>query len=105
MQIPNRRGPVDAPYLFCPVEDGSNPGVDTDAPNDPNPLFFLGERERETERERERVEHKLGKERRGAIGEREQERAREIGRERVGERPSEQETGANRHKGRVVGSS
>ena len=31
------------------------------------------------------------------------ERARENGRERVGERPTEQETGANRRKGRVVG--
>ena len=52
MQIPNRRGPVDTPHLFCPVEDGSNPGGDRDTPNDPNPPF-LGERERERERERE----------------------------------------------------
>ena len=60
VQIPNRRGPVDTPHLFCPVEDGSNPGGDRDAPNDPNPPpFFLGEREREREkeRERERAEH------------------------------------------------
>ena len=47
----------------------------------------------------------MGKEQRGATGEIEQGRAREIGRERVGERPTEQETGANRRKGRVVGSS
>ena len=47
----------------------------------------------------------MGKEQRGATGEKGQERAREIGRERVGERPTEQETGANRRKGRVVGSS
>ena len=51
MQIPNRRGPVDTPHLFCPVEDGSNPGGDRDTPNDPNPPF-LGESERERERER-----------------------------------------------------
>ena len=25
-QITHRRGPVDTPHLFCPVEDGSNPG-------------------------------------------------------------------------------
>ena len=42
----------------------------------------------------------MGKEQRGATGEKEQGRAREIGRERVGERPTEQETGANRRKGR-----
>ena len=33
----------------------------------------------------------------------EKEREREGRRERVGERPTEQETGANRRKGRVVG--
>ena len=55
VQIPHRRGPVDTPHLFCPVEDGSNPGGDRDAPNDlnPPPFFFLAARERE----RERVEH------------------------------------------------
>ena len=47
----------------------------------------------------------MGKEQRGATGEIEQGRAREIGMERVGERPTEQETGANRRKGRAVGSS
>ena len=103
VQIPNRRGPVDTPHLFCPVEDGSNPGGDRDAPNDPNPPLWV--RGREREKERERGLSTVGKDHRGTTGEREQERAREIGRERVGERPSEQETGANRHKGRVVGSS
>ena len=106
VQIPNRHGPVDTPHLFCPVEDGSNPGGDRDAPNDPNPLFFWARgREREKERERERVEHSGKGTERSNRREREQERAREIGRERGGERPSEQETGANRRKGRVVGSS
>ena len=47
---------VDTPHLFCPVEDGSNPGGDRDAPNNPNPLFGR-EREGERNRERERVEH------------------------------------------------
>ena len=56
VQIPHRRGSVDTPHLFCPVEDGSNPGGDRDAPNNPNPPF-LGARERERERVRERVEH------------------------------------------------
>ena len=51
VQIPNRRGPVDTPHLFCPVEDGSNPGGDRDTPNDPNPPFFGREGERERERE------------------------------------------------------
>ena len=60
VQITHRRGPVDTPHLFCPVEDGSNPGGDRDAPNNPNPPFFgreregARERERATERERER---------------------------------------------------
>ena len=104
VQIPNRRGSVDTPHLFCPVEDGSNPGGDRDAPNDPNPPFFWAGR-REREKERERGQSTVGKEQRGATGEREQERTRENGRERVGERLAEQETGANRRKGRVVGSS
>ena len=56
VQIPHRRGSVDTPHLFCPVEDGSNPRGDRDAPNSPNPPF-LGAREGERERERERVEH------------------------------------------------
>ena len=56
VQITHRRGPVDTPHLFCPVEDGSNPGGDRDAPNNPNPLFWAreGGREREGERNRER---------------------------------------------------
>ena len=54
VQITHRRGPVDTPHLFCPVEDGSNPGGDRDAPNNPKPPF-LGARERARERgERER---------------------------------------------------
>ena len=57
VQITHRRGSVDTPHLFCPVEDGSNPGGDRDAPNNPNPFLGARERERETERERERVEH------------------------------------------------
>ena len=56
MQITHRRGSVDTPHLFCPVEDGSNPGGDRDTPNDPNPVFGR-EGERERERERERVGH------------------------------------------------
>ena len=110
MQIPNRRGPVDTPHLFCPVEDGSNPGGDRDTPNDPNPPFFgrEGGRERERERERERVGHSGKGTERSNREEREREwgageRAGENGRERVGERPTELESGANRHKGRVVG--
>ena len=49
VQIPHRRGSVDTPHLFCLVEDGSNPGGDRDAPNDPNPLFWARARERERE--------------------------------------------------------
>ena len=54
VQIPHRRGSVDTPHLFYPVEDGSNPGGDRDAPNGPNPPFFFWAREREREKERER---------------------------------------------------
>ena len=53
VQITHRRGSVDTPHLFCPVENGSNPGGDRDAPNNPNP-FFGREREGERNRERER---------------------------------------------------
>ena len=60
VQIPHRRGSVDTPHLFCPVEDGSNPGGDRDAPNDPNPPF-LGAREREREKERERKREREGR--------------------------------------------
>ena len=91
VQITHRRGPVDTPHLFCPVEDGSNPGGDRDAPNNPNPLFGC---EREGQRN-----NREGREREWGAGE----RAGENGRERVGERPTEQESGANRRKGRVVG--
>ena len=52
VQITHRRGPVDTPHLFCPVEDGSNPGGDRDAPNNPSPLFGRG---REGKRHRVRV--------------------------------------------------
>ena len=70
VQITHRRGPVDTPHLFCPVEDGSNPGGDRDAPSNPNPLFLgAGERERDTELERERVDHgEKGTERRNSRG-------------------------------------
>ena len=86
VQIPKRRGPVDTQQLFFPVEDGSNPGRDRYTPNDPNPLFWARGRERQRERE-------------WGAGE----RTGENGRERVGERPTEQESGANRRKGRVLG--
>ena len=70
-----------------------------------NPLFG---REGEREREREIVGRSGKGTERGNREEREREwgageRAGENGRERVGERPTEQETGANRRKGRVVG--
>ena len=55
VQIPYRRGSVDTPHLFCPVEDGSNPGGGLRCTEQPEPPFFG--RERERERERERVEH------------------------------------------------
>ena len=104
MRIPNRRGPVDTPHLFCLVEDGSNPGVDRDAPNDPNPPFWARGRERDRER--------VGRSGKGTERSNREEREREWGageragenvKERVGERPTEQESGANRRKGRVVG--
>ena len=56
VQITHRRGSVDTPHLLCVVEDGSNPGGDRDAPNNPNPLFGrerARERGREKQRERE----------------------------------------------------
>ena len=49
VQITHRRGSVDTPHLFCPVEDGSNPGGDKDAPSNPNPLFWARERGKETQ--------------------------------------------------------
>ena len=84
VQIPHRRGSVDTPHLFCPVEDGSNPGGDRDAPNDPNPPFFWA-RERERERERGRAEHS-GK---GTERSNRRERAGESKREWEGERRRE----------------
>ena len=84
VQITHRRGSVDTPHLFCPVEDGSNPGGDRDAPNNPNPLFWARERGREKQRERERVEHSgKGTERCN-------------GRERAGESKREWEGGSRR---------
>ena len=86
VQIPNRRGPVDTPHLFCPVEDGSNPGGDRDTPSDPNPLFWArgGERERDsrTQWERNREEQQRGeKERVGRRRESRREWEGESGRE------------------------
>ena len=61
------------------------------------PIFFGRERERERKREREgRAQWERNREEQP---EREQGRAREIGRERVGERPTEQETGLTGAKG------
>ena len=54
VQIPYRRGSVDTPHPFCPVEDGSNPrGVEMHRTTR-TPLFWARERERERDRERER---------------------------------------------------
>ena len=53
VQMPHRRGSVDTPHLFCPVEDGSNPGGGLRCTEQPEPPF-LGARERERETERER---------------------------------------------------
>ena len=109
MRIITRRGPVDIPHLFCPVEEGSNPGGDREPPNVPKPPI-MRERERvgRNGRETERRERESGTqwERNGEKErERERERVGKRERERVGERPTEQETGANRRKGRAVGSS
>ena len=50
MQTTIRRSSVGIPHLFCPVEEGLNPGGDRDPPNVPKtPLC-----ERETRQERER---------------------------------------------------
>ena len=59
VQITHRRGPVDTPHLFCPVEDGSNPGGDRDVPSNPNPPpLFLG---RGREGKRHRVREREGR--------------------------------------------
>ena len=98
MQITTRRSSVGIPHLFCPVEEGSNPGGDRDPPNIPKTP--LCERERERERESGTQWEEGQRE-----GEREREREGERARERGGERPAERESGTNRHCGRVVGSS
>ena len=66
MQNTHRRSLVGIPHLFCPVEEGSNPGGDRDPPNIPKTPLCEREREsgtqweegqREGEREKEgRVE-------------------------------------------------
>ena len=95
MQIPNRRGPVDTPHLFCHVEDGSNPGGDRDTPSDPNPPF-LGERGREREREsRTQWERNREEQQRG-------ERER-VGRTRESRREWEGESGRETHRARDGG--
>ena len=88
------------PLPHGPHPPDPNPGGDRDAPNNLNPLFWARERGREKQRERERGLSTVGKDQRGATGEKEQGRARENGREREGERPTERETGANQRKGR-----
>ena len=96
VQIPNRRGPVDTPHLFCPVEDGSNPGGDRDTPNDPNPPFWARGREREREREsRTQWERNWEEQQRG-------ERER-VGRRRESRREWEGESGRETHRVRVGG--
>ena len=73
LQITTRRSSVGIPHLFCPVEEGSNPGGDRDPPNIPKTPLCEREREWDTvgggsERRRER---ERGKEReRGREGER-----------------------------------
>ena len=92
MQKTTRRSSVGIPHLFCPVEEGSNPGGDRDPPNIPKTP--LCERERENGAQWEECQKE---------GKRERERAGERERERGGERPTEQALGTNRHRGRVVG--
>ena len=75
MQITTRRSSVGIRHLFCPVEEGSNPGEDRDPPNVPKtPLC---------ERERERVGRNG---RRAKEREKERERGQERERGREGER-------------------
>ena len=83
VQITHRRGPVDTPHLFCPVEDGSNPGGDRDAPNNPNPPPFFFGREREGERNREREREREGRAQWERIREVQQERKRRGEQERM----------------------
>ena len=97
MQITTRRSLVDIPHLFCPVEEGSNPGGDREPPNVPKTPF---------KREREREWDAVGEERRG---EREREwgamgkERREGERERGQERGQERESGRETHRARVGG--
>ena len=44
--ITTRRSSVGIPHLFCPVEEGSNPGGDRDPPNVPKPPLCERGRER-----------------------------------------------------------
>ena len=73
--ITTRRSSVGIPHLFCPVEEGSNPGGDRDPPNVPKPPSC--------ERERETV-GRNGRRAREKERETEGERGRETHRARVG---------------------
>ena len=97
MRITTCRSSVDKPHLFCPVEEGSNPGGDRDPPNVPN-TPFIRERERKRERERERERERVcvwdavGEERRGErerVGRNGKGTERRRAKERSGERAGE----------------
>ena len=88
MRITTRRGPVDIPHLFCPVEEGSNPGGDREPPNVPKPPFYARERENGTQWEGDGEERERES---GTQWERNGEKERERERERVGEREREWE--------------
>ena len=101
MQTTTRRGPVDIPHLFCPVEEGSNPGGDREPLNVPKTPFM---RERERERESGTQWERNGEERErewDAMGEERREGERE--REREGRREREGESGRETHRARVGG--
>ena len=87
MQTTTLRSTEGMTHLFCPVEEGSNPGEDRDPLNIPKTPLCERERERESGSQREE-------------GQRERERERGGGEER--ERPAERELETNRHCGRVV---
>ena len=53
VQVTHRRGSVDTPHLFCPVEDGSDPGG-IEMHRTTRTSFSGRQREGETNRERER---------------------------------------------------
>ena len=78
MQRTTHHSSVGIPHLFCPVEEGSNPGGDRDPPNIPKTP--LCERESGTQWEEGRREGEREGEGRG---EREGERGRETRRARV----------------------